>query len=79
MTEELIIRTEGAAGRIRLNRPKAIHALTAGMAEGILRTLEGWRGDGAVEVVMLDHAEGRGFCAGGDIRLIAESLSIQEP
>lgn len=73
MTEELIIRTEGAAGRISLNRPKAIHALTAGMAEGILRTLEGWRGDGAVEVVLLDHAEGRGFCAGGDIRLIAES------
>ena len=73
MTDELIIRTEGGAGRIRLNRPKAIHALTAGMAEGILQTLEGWRGDGAVEVVMLDHAEGRGFCAGGDIRLIAES------
>jgi enoyl-CoA hydratase len=26
-----------------------------------------------VEAVMIDHAEGRGFCAGGDIRMIAEA------
>ena len=26
-----------------------------------------------VEAVLIDHAEGRGFCAGGDIRMLAES------
>src|SRR3546814_19024355 len=33
--------------------------------------LDRWRGDLAVEAVLIDHAEGRGFCAGGDIRMVA--------
>jgi enoyl-CoA hydratase len=73
MTSELIIGNAGKAGRISLNRPKAIHALTTAMCTGILETLEAWRGDAEVEIVMFDHAEGRGFCAGGDIRMLAES------
>ncbi|WP_374943958.1 enoyl-CoA hydratase/isomerase family protein [Sphingomonas sp.] len=64
---------EGPIGRIRLNRPKALHALTHAMCTEILAALDRWRGDTAVEVVMIDHAEGRGFCAGGDIRMIAAS------
>jgi enoyl-CoA hydratase len=33
-----------------------------------------WRDDANVHAVLLDHAQGtRGFCAGGDIRMIAES------
>ncbi len=32
-----------------------------------------WRNDPAVELVLLDHAGERGFCAGGDIRMLAES------
>ena len=73
MTDELIIERDGSVGRIRLNRPKAIHALTTAMCEGVLEALETWRGDDAVRCVMIDHAEGRGFCAGGDIRMLAES------
>ena len=64
---------EGRVGRIRLNRPKAIHALNTAMCSGILDALAAWRYDEAVEAVMIDHAEGRGFCAGGDIRMLAES------
>ena len=64
---------EGKAGRIRLDRPMAIHALTTEMCLGITDALEAWRGDLAVEAVLFDHAEGRGFCAGGDIRMLAES------
>jgi enoyl-CoA hydratase len=65
--------TEGKVGRIRLNRPKAIHALNTAMCAAILDALAAWRHDPAVEAVMIDHAEGRGFCAGGDIRMLAES------
>ncbi len=72
MSDVLIFR-EGKAGRIRLNRPKAIHALTTSMCVAVLEALEAWREDAAVEVVLIDHGEGRGFCAGGDIRMIAES------
>ncbi|NJC33962.1 enoyl-CoA hydratase [Sphingomonas jejuensis] len=73
MTEDLIVTTEGRVGRIRLNRPKAIHALNLAMCEGVIDALEAWRADPAVEAILIDHADGRGFCAGGDIRMIAES------
>lgn len=73
MTPDIITLIEGGAGRIRLNRPKAIHALTTPMCDAILEALEAWRDDPQVEAILLDHAEGRGFCAGGDIRMLAES------
>ena len=70
---DVLISVEGKVGRIRLNRPKAIHALNTGMCAAILDALIAWRDDTGIEAVMIDHAEGRGFCAGGDIRMIAES------
>ena len=73
VTSDLIVETAGAVGRIRLNRPKAIHALNTVMCDGVLAALEDWRADADVRVVTIDHAEGRGFCAGGDIRMLAES------
>jgi len=73
VTRDVLTLTEGKLGRIRLNRPKALHALNTGMCAAMLEALGEWRTDPAVEVVLIDHAEGRGFCAGGDIRMIAES------
>jgi enoyl-CoA hydratase len=74
MTEQLIVTVEGPVGRITLNRPKALHALTTEMCDGILAALEAWRVDDGVRAIVLDHAEGtRGFCAGGDIRMLADS------
>jgi enoyl-CoA hydratase/carnithine racemase len=73
MTPDLITRIDGKAGRLRLNRPAAIHALNTAMCAAVLDALEAWRGDLAVEAVIIDHAEGRGFCAGGDIRMLADS------
>lgn len=71
---DVIIQREGLAGRISLNRPDALHALTLDMCLRIGDALEEWRSDPAVEFVLLDHAPGtRGFCAGGDIRMLAES------
>jgi len=74
MTEQLTIAVEGPVGRISLNRPRALHALTTEMCDGILAALEAWRTDDAIRAILLDHAEGtRGFCAGGDIRMLADS------
>jgi len=70
---DLIVENEAPVGRIRLNRPKALHALNLAMCEGVLEALEAWRRDASVEAIILDHAEGRGFCAGGDIRMLAAS------
>ena len=58
-----------------MNRPKAIHALTTQMCEVMSEALLKWRTDENVECVVIDHAEGRGFCAGGDVVMIARSGS----
>ena len=73
MTDELLTRREGAAGFLSLNRPKAIHALTVDMDHAMTEALLAWRDDPEVKVVILDHAEGRGFCAGGDVTLVRNS------
>jgi len=72
-TDELIVRREGVAGFLTLNRPKAIHALTADMDHGMTAALQAWRDDAAVQAVIVDHSEGRGFCSGGDITLLRNS------
>jgi enoyl-CoA hydratase len=74
MTEpEILARVESGVGRIILNRPKALHALNRGMCEAMTAALLDWRADEAVKSILIDHAGERGFCAGGDIRMIAES------
>lgn len=73
MTDELITQIDGGAARLRLNRPKALHALTTAMCEAAIDALLKWREDLSVEAILIDHADGRGFCAGGDIRMLAES------
>ncbi|HEY8592780.1 MAG TPA: enoyl-CoA hydratase/isomerase family protein [Sphingomicrobium sp.] len=73
MTDDVLTSVESGVGRIRLNRPKAIHALTTAMCEKMSRALLDWRSDDAVQVVVIDHAEGRGFCAGGDVVMLARS------
>jgi enoyl-CoA hydratase len=73
VTDDVLTSVERGVGRIRLNRPKAIHALTTQMCEAMSAALLGWLNDPAVEVVLIDHAEGRGFCAGGDVVTLARS------
>src|SRR3546814_15436184 len=65
---DVITKVEGQVGRIRLNRPKAIHALTKDMCTAKIDALVEWRGDGGIQAVLLDPAGGRGLCAGGDLR-----------
>ena len=70
---EVLTRLEGRVGRITLNRPAALHALTTNMCRLMTDALLAWRDDPAVELVMFDHSGERGFCAGGDIRMLADS------
>lgn len=70
---EVLCRIEGRVGRITLNRPQALHALTTNMCRLMTEALLAWQDDPAVELVMFDHSGERGFCAGGDIRMLADS------
>ncbi|MGJ4889281.1 enoyl-CoA hydratase/isomerase family protein [Bradyrhizobium sp. HKCCYLRH3099] len=73
---DLIVRREGSAGIIRLNRPKAINAMTLEMSMGIDAALDQFEADSAVAVVLLEGAGERGLCAGGDIRGLYESSKV---
>jgi enoyl-CoA hydratase len=70
---DVIAEIDQRAGRLRLNRPQAIHALTTGMCSDMIAALLAWRDDPRVGCVMVDHAEGRGFCAGGDVVMLRDS------
>jgi enoyl-CoA hydratase len=70
---DLIARREGSAGIIRLNRPKAINAVTLEMFREIDKALDVFEADPAVAVILLEGAGDRGLCAGGDIRALYES------
>ena len=75
MTDELIVRREGGVGRLTLNRPEALGALTTGMCQAMIAALLEWRDDSGVQAILIDHEGPRGFCAGGDIRTLAESAA----
>lgn len=73
MSLELIVSREGKAGRITLNRPSALNALTPQMVLDIRKTIEAWRNDEAVEVIIIEGSGEKAFCAGGDIRELYEA------
>jgi enoyl-CoA hydratase len=74
---DLIARREGAAGVIRLNRPKTINAVTLEMFREIDRALDAFEADSAVGLILLEGAGDRGLCAGGDIRALYESSKVR--
>jgi len=69
----ILFEKRGVLGLITLNRPKALNALTHGMCIGMRKMLAEWARDDAVRAVAIRGAGPRAFCAGGDIRSMAES------
>jgi enoyl-CoA hydratase len=77
---------EAHAGRLRLNRPKALHSLDLAMVQAMTRALLAWRDEPQVRIVLIDHApspdgdpkRSRGFCAGGDVVTIARAVEGHE-
>lgn len=64
---DINIRIEGRAGRITLNRPAALNAMTYEMCTAIEAAVDLWREDDRVALILFDAAGDRAFCAGGDI------------
>lgn len=68
--DSILVGGRGGLGHLTLNRPRAINALDLDMIRELNVTLERWQRDTDVDVVLLDGAGERGFCAGGDIRAL---------
>lgn len=72
--QEVIIGSAGGCGHVTLNRPKAINALNFDMCRTIIAALQSWEFDPEIAAIIIDHSDGRGFCAGGDLRALYEDL-----
>src|SRR4051812_9041854 len=75
MTDDLLVSTDGHLGRISLNRPQAINALSLSMIEGIKETLRLWAADPGIGAVVVEGIGPKGFCSGGDVR-VARALIV---
>ena len=85
-TRDVITAKEGLAGRLRLNRPNALHSLNRQMVRDMASALIEWRDDPDVRIILIDHApapdgdpkRARGFCAGGDVVDISQNVEGHE-
>ncbi|CAM5680013.1 putative 3-hydroxyisobutyryl-CoA hydrolase [Streptomyces afghaniensis 772] len=68
---EVLADVHRGVGRILLNRPKALNALTTDMVAAIDRVLAEWEHT-PLSAVVLASTSTKAFCAGGDIRTIRE-------
>lgn len=73
--DSVLVRGRGGLGHLTLNRPRAINALDLEMIRALNLTLDRWEHDTDVDVILLDGAGDRGFCAGGDVRALHEMVT----
>ena len=71
---EVLFNVEGSAGVITLNRPQVLNALTFNMVREMDRQLVAWSMDPGIKVVMITGAGDKAFCAGGDIKSVAQAV-----
>src|ERR1700676_515443 len=72
-SDDILFGREGGVGTVTLNRPHALNAFTLGMYRRFDPVLRGWADDPGVNAVLIRGAGERAFCAGGDVRAIAEA------
>ncbi|WP_037907879.1 enoyl-CoA hydratase/isomerase family protein [Sulfitobacter mediterraneus] len=65
--KDISLRIVGRAGRITLQRPQALNAMTYEMCLAIENAMDEWAEDDNVLLVVIDAEGDRAFCSGGDI------------
>ena len=74
MPHELLETVTNRIATLTLNRPDRLNALSTPILDGLLEALPRLGADAEIAVVVLTGA-GRGFCAGGDVKSMAEGSS----
>ena len=73
---DTLFHTFGDKRVIVLNRPKALNALNINMIRQIYPMLVEWENDPSVSLVMIKGMGEKSFCAGGDVRAVAEAGKV---
>jgi enoyl-CoA hydratase/carnithine racemase len=69
---DILIGAEGATAVVTLNRPQALNALTDAMRLELAAALPRWVRSPEVYALVIASSSERAFCAGGDVREMAE-------
>jgi enoyl-CoA hydratase len=69
--ENILVETHGKVGLIRLNRPKALNALSRGLIGDLNAALKTFEADDGVGAIVLTGSE-KAFAAGADLKELAE-------
>ena len=75
MTTDLIEQVKDGVAVLTLNRPDRLNAMSRPMLDALLEALPRLAEDPEIGVVVLTGA-GRGFCAGGDVKAMAEGTEL---
>ena len=65
--ENIIVENHGAVGLVRLNRPKALNALSGPLMQDLSDAIEVFESDAGIRAIVLTGSE-RAFAAGADIK-----------
>uniref|UniRef100_A0AAR2L4R1 3-hydroxyisobutyryl-CoA hydrolase n=1 Tax=Pygocentrus nattereri TaxID=42514 RepID=A0AAR2L4R1_PYGNA len=77
--KDVLLERVGNAGVITLNRPKILNALSLDMIRQIYPQLKKWEKDSETDIVIIKGTGDRAFCAGGDIRSLADAGKVGDP
>ena len=78
MSAPVLFEQKGSIGFVTLNSEKTLNALTLDMVELMLAQLTSWQVDDSVQLIFLQGAGEKAFCAGGDVQAMRLS-SIENP
>ena len=78
MSAEIHFDRTGHLGRITLDRPKALNALTLDQVHSMHPKLDAWAADSDVTCITIEGAGEKAFCAGGDIKQLYEACKAGE-
>lgn len=68
----VVLGQDNAAGLVTLDRPEALNALDTAMRAAMAAAFPPWARDPQIYAVVISSANDRAFCAGGDVREMAE-------
>jgi len=76
--EDVLFDTLFGLRTIELNRPKALHSLDGSMIRKIVPRLQEWAKSDMANVVVIKGAGDKAFCAGGDVKSLAQDNTLGE-
>ena len=70
--ENILVERHDRVGLIRLNRPKALNALSRGLVADVNAALSDFEADDGIGAIVITGSE-KAFCAGADIREVSDA------